>query len=301
MNLSRHAPAFYAGVIDLPYGEFIMYLVIKNFGKMVAKNVKLEFEPRLKNSSGEDINDTPLIKKGIDSIPPGYEIKTFFDSTMQYFKNDNPLSYVAKVTYMGGIQDKIWTTQQTLDLSVYKGLISTHKKGINELVKEIEKIESHNEKISRALEEISDNLASGIWLKNAEFMVVNFQSEPTAWKSIILAKLSEFKLLWSSLYNRDHNKLIDPFFTEFRTKIGIIKNHILLLTSNHPSNVSSELIDQLVSVTVKLYELGQQRFYADGGKSIEKFDANGNEIENIIDGLIEQIKSNYNVASDNSN
>ncbi|NJD77607.1 MAG: hypothetical protein FIB08_11010 [Candidatus Methanoperedens sp.] len=104
---------------DVPYGEFLMYLVIKNLGKAVAKNVKLEFEPRLKNSRGKDINDTPLIKKGIDSIPPGYEIRTFFDGTVQYFNNNNPLSYVATVTYTGGIQDKIRITQQILDLSVY--------------------------------------------------------------------------------------------------------------------------------------------------------------------------------------
>ncbi|NJD77571.1 MAG: hypothetical protein FIB08_10825 [Candidatus Methanoperedens sp.] len=183
----------------------------------------------------------------------------------------------------------------------YKGLISIRKEGINELVKEIKKIENHNEKISRTLEEISDNLASGIWLKNTEFMVVNYQSKPIVWKSIILAKLSEFKLLWSSLYGKDHDKLYDPSITEFRIKIGIIKNQILLLTSNHPSNISSDLLNQLVSVVVKLSEIEQQRFYADGGKSTEQFDANGDEIENIIDELIEHIESNYNAVSDGSN
>jgi len=285
---------------DIAYGKRLIYLVIKNIGKTVAKNVKLEFEPKLKNSTGDKIDNTPLIKEGIGSIPPGYEIKTLFDSAISYFGNEKlPLSYVAKVTYTGGLQGEPRTTQQTLDLSAYKGLRFHDEKGIDELVKEIEKLVRYNEKISKELEKIAYNLADGIWLKNTEFMTSNLRSEPTAWKSTVLARLNEFKTLWSSVYGGDHDKLINPFFTDLKTRTNTIGAQILVISSNCPSNTNSKITDKLISVAVKLSELGQIRFYIDGRESIEKFDAKGNEIVNIIDEVVEQIESNHSATSDN--
>ena len=302
MKITRdqESAPYVVAYFDMPVKNWLIYLIVKNIGKTVAKNVKLEFEPKLKNSRGEDINNIPLIKEGIGSIPPGYEIKTFFDTTINYLNNDEyPLNYVAKISYKSDIQDKIRNSEQTLDLSVYKGLSFIDEKGMHELVKEIEKLERNNEKISKYLEKISDRLSHGIWIKNSNIMIEVLQSEPEVWKSIIFTKLKEFKELWSSVYAGDRNKLIDPFLTDLITRADIIGNQILSIASNSPSNISSELITKVVSVAVKISQLGQTQFYLDGGASIDNFDKKGNEIKKLIGEVVEQLETEFPVLDKN--
>jgi len=57
-----------------------MYLVIENVGNTVAKNVKINMTPELKNSRGRGIDNL----KEISYLPPNYKIKTFFDMTHSY-------------------------------------------------------------------------------------------------------------------------------------------------------------------------------------------------------------------------
>jgi len=148
---------------DIPYGKLCIYLVIKNVGKSVAKDVKLEFQPPLKNSKGEEINDIPLIKDGIGSIPPGYEIRTFFDSGISYFNKSNlPLTYKVKISYSGGLRLDTRNIEQVMDLSAFKGLIFLNEKGMHELVKEVEKLVKHNDNIRQELKKVANNLADGV-------------------------------------------------------------------------------------------------------------------------------------------
>lgn len=58
-----------------------MYLVIKNVGNTVAKNVKIKNKPELINSNNRRINNL----KEISYLPPNYTIKTFFDMTHNYY------------------------------------------------------------------------------------------------------------------------------------------------------------------------------------------------------------------------
>lgn len=135
---------------DMPHGNQLIFLIVKNIGKTVAENVKIDFEPKLITSKGDKINSISLIQNGIGSIPPGYSIETFFDSSVDYLSKDEiPLSYVAKITFLGGIKKETRTIQQTLDLSVYKGLTFVDRKGMHELVKETEKIRENLKKLTR--------------------------------------------------------------------------------------------------------------------------------------------------------
>lgn len=58
-----------------------MYLVIENVGKTIAEDVKIKFEPELKNSEGKKYNEL----KEISYLPANYKIKTFFDMTHAYY------------------------------------------------------------------------------------------------------------------------------------------------------------------------------------------------------------------------
>src|SRR5262249_13529785 len=74
---------------DVPRRRRTIDLVIKNIGKTTAHNVKLKFDPVLKSSIEQvQIEDLVLFKEGIGSMPPGYEIRTVFDSVISYFRSD---------------------------------------------------------------------------------------------------------------------------------------------------------------------------------------------------------------------
>ena len=62
-----------------------MYLVVENAGKGLAKDVSFDFEPSLVNSRGTKISELSLLKDGIGSIPPKYQIRHFFDMSPSYF------------------------------------------------------------------------------------------------------------------------------------------------------------------------------------------------------------------------
>lgn len=63
-----------------------MYITIENTGNTIAKNVKIQPEPELKNSRDStytDLYDIPF-------LPPHHKIKTFFDMTNSYENKKYP-------------------------------------------------------------------------------------------------------------------------------------------------------------------------------------------------------------------
>ncbi|MCK4403958.1 MAG: hypothetical protein KAW02_02595 [candidate division Zixibacteria bacterium] len=276
---------------DIPYGKHWIYLVVRNVGKSVAKNVKLEFQPSLKNTEGEEINDIPLIKEGTASIPPGYKIRTFFDSAISYFnKRELPLTYKVKVSYSGGLRADMRSTEQIMDLYAFKGLSFLDEKGVHELVKEVEKLVKYNNGMKQELKKVADSLASGIWLKNLEVLTTGLLLEPEVWKSSALSKLIEFKTLWMSVYGGAREKLWGQFLADFKNRSAIIASQIRIIACSAPTNISSELTGGLVVIAAKLSELARAHFPPDGGKSVDAFDTLGAKIISLIDETIGQIE-----------
>jgi hypothetical protein len=102
----------------------MIYLVVKNIGQSVAKKVRLTFYPMLQTSFNISLGEMSFIKNGIESMPPGFEIRTLVDSTSSYFSNPNfPLKYNVKIIYFGGVEETERIYEQTLDLSAQKGLM----------------------------------------------------------------------------------------------------------------------------------------------------------------------------------
>lgn len=157
---------------DIPLGKHLIYLVIKNVGKSIATDIKLTFTPPLSSVVFKGINDVPLIKNAISTFPPDYEIRTLFDGAIQRFGNTNlPLTYTVEVSYCGGLINNKRTSTQTLDLSMYYGLLAVNEKDMNDLVKAAEDIAKHTDKINDALEEVSESLTNGLWIKNSLLVV----------------------------------------------------------------------------------------------------------------------------------
>jgi len=142
---------------DKPFGSNLINLVIKNIGKTVARNVKIKFEPELKNSNYSNprikkVSEMKFLKDGIPSLAPGEEISTFFDTAKDYL-NDKflPLQYTVNVSYEGGLLSSKRELEYILDLDAKTDTLYTEKKGIHELVK-------YTEKFAKSVEEIAKNL-----------------------------------------------------------------------------------------------------------------------------------------------
>lgn len=260
-------------------------LVIENVGKGLAKNVKIEFDPTLVNSMSEsDINDVAFIKEGIGSMPPKYKVKTFFDSSVGYYGNEKfPSKYNAKITYYGGLNETKRTTEHILDIGAhYKKLFSV-KKGVNEVVKELERISSAQESINKEFSSYNEIFSKGIWVKNPQSPINNSDFAPDDHKTILLAKLKEFKILWRSVYKKEENKF-GSFYTDMGNRFSSLGMQILIISSYESSN---ELNDLLIDIGTKLFRLERIRF-SWGIK--EGFTKTGNEISELVDKAIEELK-----------
>jgi hypothetical protein len=122
----------------------IVYIVVKNIGKSIANNVRMDFHPPLKSSQDQiQFDELEIIRTGISSMPPNYEVRTVFDSLISYFgKSELPLLYTVRVSYAGGIQSVERVSQQTLDLRALKGIMVTSEKGLDDVARSLEKFAS---------------------------------------------------------------------------------------------------------------------------------------------------------------
>jgi hypothetical protein len=132
----------------------ILYLIIKNTGKTVAKNVKVVFDPPL-HTRFPDLLNKVLPPDGIPSIPPGYEIKTTLDNFVSY-KKSKPMAFDVTVTYSGGISNKLREDKYHLDLELFRGIVySVENKPPSETAKAIEELNSSTESVVEELQKVS--------------------------------------------------------------------------------------------------------------------------------------------------
>lgn len=276
-------------LVYFDFRDHEMYLIVENAGNGLAKDVSFDFEPSLVNSRGK-ISELSLLKDGISSIPPKYQIRHFFDMSPSYFDKNLPLKYRVKTSYYGGLKDEKRTIEHVLDVGSYKMVSFLDKKGLNELVKTVDNLNKNNKKIANNLDNIKEILDSGISLKNNEFLITNLEMKTDLWFNVMESKLIQFKHLWNSVYGKKR-ELINPFLSDLQNNAKILSSEVLVIASKHPNTVPAEIIDNLMKISSKLLSLSEQEFYADGGLSIKTFDDSGDEIIKLIDETIQEIKA----------
>jgi len=132
----------------------LLYLVIKNTGKTVARNVKVIFDPPLPTRYPELLQRVLPID-GIPSIPPDYEIKTTIDSFEDY-KKSSPMAFTVNVTYYGGITDKPREEIFHLDLTLFRGIVkSIEQKPPTKTEKALQSLQTSNKLMVEELQKIS--------------------------------------------------------------------------------------------------------------------------------------------------
>ncbi|HEV8598287.1 MAG TPA: hypothetical protein VGQ69_02915 [Gemmatimonadales bacterium] len=133
-------------VVDFEAG-FLVYLTVENIGRTMARDVTIRFDKPLEStlSRPREIDETPLFREPIPTLPPGKKIRVLFDSYVARFEASLPLTYDVMLRYKGPTGRKEWEHPYRLDLNMYLGSAEPPK-GLPELVAEVEKIRKEMEK-----------------------------------------------------------------------------------------------------------------------------------------------------------
>jgi hypothetical protein len=278
---------------DSAYEKKIIYLVVKNIGKSTAREVRIQFRPKLICDSGEDFSEFPIIKNGIASLSPNHEIRMFVDSTTAFFfeRDHQPLTYDVKISFYGGLKDTQRVTEQVLDLTADKRLSNIAQRSGHDLINEVEKISRNIERISKELSALNDNLAGGVQLRNA-ITPASLQTGDDSWQNVVATRLLEFNNLWSSLYGGKREKLLQPFLGKIKNRLSHITDQLLVTTSLSPPDADEELKNQVLDIVARMADLNSIHVYLDDAKTVSAFNVCGDKILSIISELVGKIKSN---------
>ena len=117
------------------------YLVIKNIGKSMAHDVRLEFDPPLAvQPVYQPYLDRLLSPNMIPTMVPNYEIRTGLGIFQQYCRENHPDFFSVKVNYYGGINTTPRSISYGLDLSHFHGLVGIVERKPNEISESLRKI-----------------------------------------------------------------------------------------------------------------------------------------------------------------
>lgn len=120
----------------------IMNFVLKNTGKTAAEEVKLAFNEDIDFPEGLPLSSTDVVKNGVKTMPPGYEIKHLLGigPTLSKDKEGKYPTYKVTISYYEIINKKKYSETYTLDFNLFNGSISEKEYEIHDLVKEVKSI-----------------------------------------------------------------------------------------------------------------------------------------------------------------
>jgi hypothetical protein len=108
-----------------PTGPFVIDLVIKNFGRTAAHDVKIDFDPapKIAATDGEHL----WLPDTIPVLVPGQEWRTFWDTTIARAKSSLPTRYTATVEF-SDTRGKLGPYTFVIDWKheVERGLVETY-------------------------------------------------------------------------------------------------------------------------------------------------------------------------------
>lgn len=101
-----------------------IFLVVKNAGGGQARDVRVTFDPELRNDDTYSLAHIRQLTRHIPSLPPGGEIRHAFALTVNYFNAQPPLptKYRARVSFHGGVKKGERVVNQMLSLDPFVGL-----------------------------------------------------------------------------------------------------------------------------------------------------------------------------------
>lgn len=284
--------------LDVPYGNtWQIFLVVKNTGKSVAKDIKLNFEPKLMSGFGNVAHEfkIPLVEDGISSLAPNQEIRVPLDVMSSYFGKMAeqlvprlPTAYKVQVSYSGGLETDRIISEQVIDLSMYDEIgffeekESSTSKALNSSASSLSRMERH-------FRNIAETLINGIRLKNSGFMFRVIHKNTEDWRLTSVATLEEFRLLWKESYAGNYQRPLPLYLEDLQAQISILSSQILFIAANAPTSVDADIVHSLVEISKNLSVLSEVRWLMNGEISDPDFTSTGQEAMKLIENVIEKI------------
>lgn len=128
------------------------HIVVENVGPGTATNVTFSFEPPLQatqSRSALKFFEKPKL------LGPGHRITQPFDAWPAYLNSELPKKYLVTIRYQTLEAGGDYETVQTLDLESLQHKVSFTRKGMHDLVEQIEKFRSETK---RELEELRESI-----------------------------------------------------------------------------------------------------------------------------------------------
>ena len=157
LEFAPYIVVYFDAMTDSP----VFDLVVKNTGKTIANNIVIAFNPPLKSSLPNlDLSELSMLKKRIPSMPPEYEFRTAIDRLETRLASDDlPKVYEVKVTYTGGLDNKVREIQYLLDLNVYQGMMESNISSLSDLTHVVEEIPVQLAELTASTDRINGKLA----------------------------------------------------------------------------------------------------------------------------------------------
>jgi hypothetical protein len=140
-------------VVDIQPGAAwsnLLDLVIENIGTTAARDVRITFDPPLKQShdDGNPISESALLKDGIRMLPPGRRIKAFFDPSHDRVKTDLPMRHDVTVQLNDARGRRQPDQHYTIDMAYMYGTTEIREYGLHDAAKAITEIQKSVKKWS---------------------------------------------------------------------------------------------------------------------------------------------------------
>lgn len=279
MKLAREAQERPYVIMDFDLSDPpIINLVVSNIGNGAAKDVKFTFEPDPVTSDDRNISKSVLLfRDGISFFPPGKTISQFFDMLHAYLGANKPLTFDVTISYRDAQGSRKYKDFMRLDLSMFKGRHYIVRKGIHDLVKEIEGVGKTVKDTFKEIKRIAAKIDKGIPINAYEFHVISRVDKQT-----ILSKLMEFHDVWTHFYLESK----EPYMRleDVKSKLLSLGRQIAnLIPACH--ELDEQTTSQILKITLRMSDLGRFSFY--GEESVERFNSQGAEIL----ALIEEVKA----------
>jgi hypothetical protein len=133
--------------IDFETRKGVIFLVIENVGRTLARNARFKFNPELSGSLDDSKRAEPwsiaslkMFRDGIPSLPPRKRLITAMDIAPQRKPGAYPDVYEVTVDYDSADGKRHYTEPITLDLGVYWGLIRVEQKDVDDIHKRLEEL-----------------------------------------------------------------------------------------------------------------------------------------------------------------
>ena len=275
---------------DFQIPDAYVYVVIRNIGRGVAKNVTASFSPELQNTIKGDSSLSQFMAKSITVLPPSGEIKTFLDLSYHIMESkDCPKQYRASLTWENIDGSESFSQEYELDLVPYTHVTYIQTKTLKDLIGSIQKFEGYYKKTTDSLQTIAAGLERGIWVRNPVFQIsTSPANDPPHLRSIITC-VEQYLAEWQMVRQQPENWLWGHKVKDLQNWLSLTGTQLSLLHAGIQSTLDGEINGRITELSNGLRSLSNQRCLGDGGASQANFLALGDQLSSTAEELIQKL------------